>query len=154
MGVGTMRKGFSLLELVTVIAIVGILTMSAIGYFTSLYTNTRIETTLHNAQMLAEQVRRYYDFYGKVPQSQQEFNTFLLNQDFFPQVPKNLLTNVYTSSTGWLWTKTSTFSGVITPEKPANLITAKTLTTTVDVTNLVRENVNYNTTGRTWGGDG
>jgi prepilin-type N-terminal cleavage/methylation domain-containing protein len=147
------RKGFSLLELVVVIAIIGTLSLAVMGYSTALNFNVRVNTTAQNAQIIAEQVRRYYDINAKVPQSQAEFEQLLNNQDYFPTIPPNLVDTTTTSrtSTGWLWTPVNTFVGTV---KPQGAPVAEQLTVTVDMTAVTRENVNYNKGTRSWGGDG
>lgn len=147
------RKGFSLLELVVVIAVISTLSLAVMSYSTSLNFNVRVNTTAQNAQVIAEQVRRYYDINAKVPQSQKEFEQLLNNQDYFPTIPPNLVDTTTTSrtSTGWLWTPVNTFVGTV---KPKGAPATEQLTVTVDMTAITRENVNYNKGTRSWGGDG
>lgn len=147
------RKGFSLLELVVVIAVISTLSLAVMSYSTSLNFNVRVNTTAQNAQVIAEQVRRYYDINAKVPQSQAEFEQLLNNQDYFPTIPPNLVDTTTTSrtSTGWLWTPVNTFVGTV---KPKGAPATEQLTVTVDMTAITRENVNYNKGTRSWGGDG
>lgn len=148
------RKGFSLLELVVVIAVISTLSLAVMSYSTSLNFSIRVNTTAQNAQLIAEQVRRYYDMNAKVPQSQTEFVEQLLNnQDYFPTIPPNLVdtTTVSRTSTGWLWTPVNTFVGTV---KPKGTPATEQLTVTVDMTAITRENVNYNKGTRSWGGDG
>jgi len=147
------RKGFSLLELVVVIAVIGTLSLAVMSYSTSLNFNVRVNTTAQNAQLIAEQVRRYYDMNAKVPQTATEFEQLLNNQDYFPTIPPNLVdtTTVSRTSTGWLWISTSTYVGVI---KPKGAPAIDQLTVTVEMTAITRENVNYNKGTRSWGGDG
>jgi len=147
------RKGFSLLELVVVIAVISTLSLAVMSYSTSLNFNVRVNTTAQNAQLIAEQVRRYYDMNAKVPQTATEFEQLLNNQDYFPTIPPNLVdtTTVSRTSTGWLWISTSTYVGVI---KPKGAPAIDQLTVTVDMTAITRENVNYNKGTRSWGGDG
>jgi len=147
------RKGFSLLELVVVIAVISTLSLAVMSYSTSLVFSIRVKTTAQNAQLIAEQVRRYYDMNAKVPQTATEFEQLLNNQDYFPTIPPNLVdpTTVSRTSTGWLWISTRTYVGVIkTQGAPA----IAQLTVTVDMTAITRENVNYNKGTRSWGGDG
>lgn len=147
------RKGFSLLELVVVIAVISTLSLAVMSYSTSLNFSIRVKTTAQNAQLIAEQVRRYYDINAKVPQSQAEFEQLLNNQDYFPTIPPNLVDTTTTSrtSTGWLWMSTSTYVGAV---KPQGAPTVQQLTVTVDMTAVTRENINYSKGTRSWGGDG
>jgi len=147
------RKGFSLLELVVVIAVISTLSLAVMSYSTSLNFSIRVKTTAQNAQLIAEQVRRYYDMNAKVPQTATEFEQLLNNQDYFPTIPPNLVdtTTVSRTSTGWLWISTSTYVGV---SKPKGAPAIDQLTVTVDMTAITRENVNYNKGTRSWGGDG
>jgi len=105
------RKGFSLLELVVVIAVISTLSLAVMSYSTSLNFSIRVKTTAQNAQLIAEQVRRYYDMNAKVPDNQDTFEQLLNNQDYFPTIPPNLVdtTTVSRTSTGWLWISTSTY---------------------------------------------
>jgi len=147
------RKGFSLLELVVVIAVISTLSLAVMSYSTSLNFNVRVNTTAQNAQLMAEQVRRYYDMNAKVPQTATEFEQLLNNQDYFPTIPPNLVdtTTVSRTSTGWLWISTSIYAGVI---KPKGAPAIDQLTVTVDMSVITRENVNYNKGTRSWGGVG
>jgi len=147
------RKGFSLLELVVVIAVISTLSLAVMNYSTSLNFNVRVNTTAQNAQVIAEQVRRYYDINAKVPKDQREFEQLLNNQDYFPTIPPNLVdtTTVSRTSTGWLWMSTSTYVGAI---KPKGAPATDQLTVTVDMTAVTRENINYSKGARSWGGDG
>jgi len=147
------RKGFSLLELVVVIAVISTLSLAVMSYSTSLNFNVRVNTTAQNAQLIAEQVRRYYDMNAKVPQTAKEFEQLLNNQDYFPTIPPNLVdtTTVSRTSTGWLWMSTSTYVGAI---KPKGAPATDQLTVTVDMTAVTRENINYSKGTRSWGGDG
>jgi len=52
------RKGFSLLELVVVIAVISTLSLAVMSYSTSLNVSIRFKATAQNAQLIAEQVRR------------------------------------------------------------------------------------------------
>ena len=153
MPVNQNHKGFSLLELVVVIAVISTLSLAVMSYSTSLNFSIRVKTTAQNAQLIAEQVRRYYDINAKVPQSQAEFEQLLNNQDYFPTIPPNLVDTTTTSrtSTGWLWMSTSTYVGAI---KPKGAPATDQLTVTVDMTAVTRENINYSKGTRSWGGDG
>ena len=148
------RKGFSLLELVVVIAIIGTLSLAVMSYSTALNFNVRVNTTAQNAQVIAEQVRCYYDINAKVPQSQAEFEQLLNNQDYFPTIPPNLVDTTTTTqtSTKWVWTRISTFAGTIKPNGVAGDLSQ--FTVTVDLTAVTRENINFDLQGRSWGGDG
>jgi len=148
------RKGFSLLEVIVVIAIMGTLTLTAFNYSTSLNAGIRAKTTMQNAQIIAEQVRRYYDINAKVPDNQDTFEQLLNNQDYFPTIPENLVDTTTTTqtSTKWVWTRISTFAGTV---KPNGIVgDPNQFTVTVDLTAVTRENINFNLQGRSWGGDG
>ena len=148
------RKGFSLLEVIVVIAIMGTLTLTAFNYSTSLNAGIRAKTTMQNAQIIAEQVRRYYDINAKVPDNQDAFEQLLNNQDYFPTIPENLVDTTTTTqtSTKWVWTRISTFAGTIKPNGVAGDLSQ--FTVTVDLTAVTRENINFDLQGRSWGGDG
>ena len=149
------RKGFSLLEVIVVVAIISTLSLVAFNYSTSLNASIRARTTMQNAQIIAEQVRRYYDINAKVPEDQREFDEQLLNnQDYFPTIPENLVDTTTTTqtSTKWVWTRINTFAGTIKPNGVAGDLSQ--FTVTVDLTAVTRENINFDLQGLSWGGDG
>jgi len=142
------RQGFTLTEIIIVVAIIGVLTLSIVDMSITAYRKSQISALSKMQDLIVEQLKRYYDINGTLPSSQSAFESFLADERYFTQVP---VMPLYTGSTGsgWTWVYQNSYTGVLTPSDTS----LATYTRTVDMSKFTRTTP-YNRASTTYRGDG
>lgn len=99
------RKGLSLLELLVVLVIVSILATVVGVYVVSINRTNQLKALEVAQQTILTGLEKYKIVTGHYPQSQQEFESFLKDKQYFTAVPLNPFwsENDKLPEKGWLW---------------------------------------------------
>jgi len=99
------RKGFTLIETIIVVAIVAALIGVVFGVYPSIKASQNKKIIATNIQQILAGIDRYKRLTGQLPQTQQDFESLLLNTKYFESVPLNPYWNDNANhpEKGWLW---------------------------------------------------
>ena len=153
MGMGAMRKreGFTLIEMLIVVSLIALLTLGIVNASESAVRSSNISAMLKTEDLIVEQVKRYYDMEGRVPQTADEFEAFLSDIRYFPSYPETVLCN------RWSWKPTSSISGILKPilvdDNDIILQSYDQYQRTIDMTEFY-QGWQYNPSGFDYMGDG
>jgi prepilin-type N-terminal cleavage/methylation domain-containing protein len=99
------RKGFTLIETIIVVAIVAALIGVVFGVYPNIKASQNKKIITANIQQILAGIDRYKRLTGQLPQTQQDFESLLLNTKYFESVPVNPYWNDNTNhpEKGWKW---------------------------------------------------
>lgn len=107
------KKGFTLIEIIIVLFIMGVVIATAMIAYTKAYNSEGIKVLLKNEKVIAEQIQKYYQIEGEIPQNATEFKNFLHNSDYFPTIAENPIYFGSDPADGWKWQYKNATEGVI-----------------------------------------
>ena len=117
------RKGFTLTELIIVLGIMAVVASILWASAVKLSVSYKKNTVEKLASLITEQVQRYDKLQGHFPFTQEEFENFLANGEYFQSVPKNPFWDGKPEE-GWKWDASSkTLSAVNNAEQTVYSIT-------------------------------
>ena len=94
-------KGFTLVELVVVLVILGVLVALAVPRFTASASKAKETTFCSNVRTIKSQLELYKMTTGSYPEAGSFVDSFLKNESYFESAPINPYTGtVFTSTTG------------------------------------------------------
>lgn len=123
------EKGFTLIELMIVVAIIGILAAIAIPAYANYTKKAKITEVTNAMGACAAAAMEYYQDRGEVPQTQETEEDLTLAQNSFGAA----LPDTYIAS--WEWSATNTSSGIFTctlNDKIGSDVDGSTITITIE----------------------